>query len=459
MRRFLISAVLFSSFLVLGLVSGCASNPQHVGKPIPQDHLAEIQRPDIPLVVNDRVQDWLDYFQGNGRERYGLFLSRSAKYVPMMRKILKQHGLPENLVYLSMIESGFNPHAYSSARATGAWQFIYQTGTRYGLKADSWVDERRDPEKSTVAAAKYLKDLYDRYNNWYLAAASYNAGEGKIDRAIRKYATEDFWEMSSRKYKYLKRETKDYVPKLIAAALIAKNPEKYGFTGIVYETPITFDEVVVEGPIDLRVAAKCADRSYEEVKTLNPELIHWVTPPTVKEYVLKVPKGSGSTFRRNYADLPPEERMGDQQVTIKKSESVQRIAKKQGVSSALLALANGLSTGETVSAGSVLVIPYAPPAGESFSEKNYTSHRSRHSRGGGKTTKSRAHRSKRNQSQVRQTHKSDRVYASMMPTGPEKSSVKKSKATHKTKHSSSHKIAHKSGHPAKSSKTLKISER
>src|SRR3989338_4539642 len=239
-------------------LSACATAPKQA-KTISQDHFAEIQRPNIPLVMNDQVQGWLDYFQGRGRVHFERYLRRSGKYTQMMRQVLKSEGMPGDLVYLSMIESGFNPHAYSSARATGAWQFIYETGRRYGLKVDSWVDERRDPEKSTVAAAKYLKDLYDRFNNWYLAAAGYNAGEGKIGRAIRKYATEDFWEIAEQKY--LKRETKDYVPKLIAAALIAKDPEKYGFTNLRYEEAISHDTVTLPSSTDLRVVAKLASVS------------------------------------------------------------------------------------------------------------------------------------------------------------------------------------------------------
>ena len=367
----------FPAFLVL---TGCASLPKGAGRTIPQDHFAEIQRPDIPLEMNDRVQDWLDYFQGPGRERFGRYLTRSGKYIPMMRKILRQHGLPDNLVYLSMIESGFNPHAYSRARATGAWQFIYRTGLRYGLKVDSWIDERRDPEKSTVAAAKYLKDLYDRFNNWYLAAAGYNAGEGKIGRAIRKYATEDFWEIADRKY--LRAETKNYVPKLIAAALISMNPEKYGFKGIRYEEPVRYDEATLEAPIDLRVAAKCAGVTYEEVKGLNPELLHWITPPEAGEYRLKIPHGTAEKFRQNLASLSSAERMGDQKLEVEAATPLDQLAKRHDVPVLLLAAANGLSSGDTVKAGQKIVLPYNPPEGEEFYEKVYERGGRHHHRGG-----------------------------------------------------------------------------
>ncbi len=366
--------------LVSFLLSSCATVSSHGGKTIPQDHLAEIimperQRPDIPLVMNDKVQEWIDYFRGPARRHFERYLSRSGRYIPMMRQILRQHGLPEDLVYLSMIESGFNPHAYSRARATGAWQFIYQTGLRYGLKVDSWVDERRDPQKSTVAAAKYLKDLYDRYNNWYLAAAGYNAGEGKIDRAIRKYATEDFWELARRRY--LRAETKDYVPKLIAAAMIAKNPQQYGFRGVAYEEPVKFEEVTLDEPIDLRVAAKCADASYEEIKGLNPELLHWVTPPDTCPYTLRIPDGTAGKFKKKLTSLSEGERMGNERIQVASSASIRSIAGERDLPPILLAAANGLSVDDRVSKGKSIMLPYAPPEGDEFYEKDYTRKRGR----------------------------------------------------------------------------------
>lgn len=365
-------------------LASCASAPKHTAT-IPQDHFAEIQRPGIPLVMNDRVQDWINYFEGPGREHFERYLRRSGKYIPMMRRVLRSEGMPDDLVYLSMIESGFNPHAYSSARATGAWQFIYQTGLRYGLKVDSWVDERRDPEKSTVAAAKYLKDLYDRYNNWYLAAAGYNAGEGKIDRAIQKYDTEDFWELSEERY--LRAETKDYVPKLIAAALIAKNPEKYGFRNVQYEEPIPFDEVSIKDPIDLRVAAKSAGVTYGEIKALNPELLHWVTPLDYKEYSIKVPAGTADRFKGRYDGLTAEERLGGEKLEVEETTSIERLAKKRDVPPLLLAAANGLSPSDSVKAGQSIFLPMDPPEGESFYEKVYE--RTRH---GGRAIAYKVHR-------------------------------------------------------------------
>jgi peptidoglycan lytic transglycosylase D len=366
LQRFTGLSLILAATLAIG---ACATAPKHVEKGIPEDHFAEIQRPDIPLVMNDRVQDWLDYFQGKGRPYYEKYLARSARYIPMIRRVLREHGLPQDLVYLAMIESGFNPHAYSRARATGTWQFIYQTGVRYGLRVDQWVDERRDPEKSTVAAAQYLKELYDRYNDWYLAAASYNAGEGKIDRAIQKYATEDFWELSEGRY--LRNETKDYVPKLIAAALIAKDPEKYGFRDVVYEKPVAFEEVTVDAPVDLRVAAKCAGTDYDDLKTLNPELLHWVTPPEGGKYSLKIPAGAKSKFEGNLAALSPAKRMGDETDSVDETTSVRKLAREHDLPPELLAAANGLGVEDTIKRGTEIVLPMDPPEGEAFYEQIY----------------------------------------------------------------------------------------
>ncbi len=356
-----------SVLVILLMSASCASNRS--AKVIPRDHFSESSEWGIPVVMNAKVQDWLDFFQGRGRAHFARYLNRSGRYIPMMRRVLRAHGMPEDLVYLSMIESGFNPHAYSRARAVGAWQFMYRTGIQYGLKADSWIDERRDPEKSTVAAAKYLKDLYDRFDHWYLAAAGYNAGEGKISRAIQKYGTEDFWEVC--KGKYLREETKDYVPKLIAAALIAKDPHKYGFTDIKYEDPIAFDTAKLDSPTDLRVIAKAAGTDLEEIKRLNPELLVWVTPPTLATYEIKIPVGSKAKFQKNFAQIDVADRMGEKITQAEYSGSVADLADDLNVPAPLLAAANSLTLSDRVAKGKDLVIPYDAPEGERFEEIAY----------------------------------------------------------------------------------------
>lgn len=326
---------------------------------------------DIPIVVNDRVEYFIKYFQTAGREKFTKWLQRSGKYIPLMRKLLREHGLPEDLVYLAMIESGFNPHAYSRRRAAGPWQFIYHTGRKYGLVVNWWIDERRDPEKSTIAAARYLKDLYDQFRCWYLAAAGYNAGEGKISRAIRRYRTEDFWKLV--KYRYLKRETKDYVPKLIAAALIAKDPEKYGFTNIEYEEPIEYEKVKVPDATDLRVIARCCGVDYETIKALNPELKRWCTPPNYPDYEVKIPKGTKERFLRNFARLKPSERITFRRHRVRRGETLIRIARLYGTRVKPIMELNGIRNPRRVRAGTYLIIPL--PASRSMAMKRASSPR------------------------------------------------------------------------------------
>ncbi|MGQ9508685.1 MAG: LysM peptidoglycan-binding domain-containing protein [Thermodesulfobacteriota bacterium] len=280
---------------------------------------------DIPIVINAKVEQFIQYFQTTGRTQFANWLSRSERYIPFMANVLKENGLPEDLVYMAMIESGFNPYAYSRSKASGPWQFIYLTGKKYGLKVNWWVDERRDPEKSTIAAAKYLKDLYDMFECWYLAAAGYNAGEKKIAKAMKLYRTEDFWELT--KYRYLKQETKDYVPQMIAAALIAKDPEKYGFTEIEYEEPFRYEKVIVPPATDLQLIAKACEISLEELKDLNPELLRWCTPPDDPAYEIKIPLGKKEIFLKNFPLLEPEKKRGFKTHIVKRGDTIQKIAK------------------------------------------------------------------------------------------------------------------------------------
>ena len=252
----------------------------------------------------------------------------------MMRTVLRQYGLPEDLVYLSMIESGFSCRAYSWAHACGPWQFIRGTGRRYGLKIDYWVDERRDPVKATHAAAQYLRDLYAEFGSWYLAAAGYNAGEAKIRRALKRYNAEDFWEISHQKRRYLKPETKQYVPKMIAAAIIAKEPAKYGFDEIDYQSPLAYDQVKVHPGTSLSVAAKLAGIKTRDLEDLNPELRRWATPPTGM-YELRIPMGQKAAFETAYAKLEPAKRKARARaakVRIHRGDTLGKIARSFGVS-------------------------------------------------------------------------------------------------------------------------------
>ena len=310
---------------------------------------------DIPIVMNERVEYFILYFQTTLRDKFMSWLARSAKYIPMMKVLLRENGLPEDLVYMALIESGFNPHAFSRSKACGPWQFISSTGKKYGLLVNWWIDERRDPEKSTIAAAKYLNDLYDMFECWYLAAASYNAGEGKISRGMKRYRTEDFWELT--RHRYLKRETKNYVPQMIAAALVAKDPEKYGFTDIEYQDPLCYDKVTVPEGTDLGLIAKACEISLEEVKDLNPELLRECTPPGISDYEVRVPCGKKELFQKNFEDLRPHHRFQFKTHVVKKGDTLAGIAKTYRVSLEPILEINKIKKTTRLSIGTNLLIP------------------------------------------------------------------------------------------------------
>ena len=277
----------------------------------------------------------------------------------MMKEILKREGMPEDLVYVAMIESGFHMNARSWANAVGPWQFISGTGRRYSLRIDQWIDERKDPVKATTAAALYLKQLYGMFNgDWYLAAAGYNAGENKILRAISMYNTSDFWEIS--RGSYLKRETKEYVPKLLAAAIIAKNPARYGFTDIAYLPPIEFETVKIPSRTDLELVAKLAGTNYETIRELNPDLRHWCTPPNYPDFELKLPKGTRQLFVAEYAKIPADQRFTEKSLYTHyragKRDSLKSVARRLGTTPTVLAELNGLSQKSRIS-GRSLVVP------------------------------------------------------------------------------------------------------
>lgn len=294
----------------------------------------------IPVVENNRVRYFVDYFCGKKKGFFETALARSGRYIPMMATILQQEGLPEDLVYLSLIESGFSPHALSRAKAVGPWQFIQSTGLRYGLKINSWLDERRDPVKSTRAAAAYLKDLHVQFGEWFLAAAAYNAGERKVEQAINRSQTDDFWRLSQRTH--LKSETRNYVPKFIAAALIASMPEKHGFGDVVYEPPMEYDEVTIEEPLRLETIAKLAKTTMKAIKELNPAILRNITPPNDQGFVLRLPAGSGKAFAQAYEALPDSAKPNVVTHKVKKGETLLSIAKRYGQRIAQLMELNGL---------------------------------------------------------------------------------------------------------------------
>ena len=413
---------------------------------------------DIPVEMNRAVEKWVEYFTGRGRERFIAYLERSEYFIPFLRPILKNAKAPEDLVYLAMIESGFNNNARSNARAVGAWQFISATGRRYGLDINWWIDERRDVEKSTIAAVQYLKELNGMYGSWYLAWASYNAGEAKVARAIKKYHTNDFWELT--KGKYLRPETKNYVPKLIAAAIVAKNRKQFGFEesyakvkhvsaaliaekaeeGSVERLPdqleadktdkatdktasatdkaiektdkassndqpsveLTKDspgdaedeaivsrdsvesmllnmsqpvrtphvnrkgevngdilsEVEIQSPADLFKVASAAGLTYTEFKSMNPELLRWVTPPQLGTYKIRIPLSRKDSFQKKYFDPSFKSEVTFLTYKARKGDTAKNIAKRFGISPEPVAEMNGAtSPNASMAAGKMVQLP------------------------------------------------------------------------------------------------------
>jgi len=245
---------------------------------------------DIPVVWNKQVAGWVKFFTGKGRKHFVNYTQRAGRYAPVLSKIMADNGLPRDLIYLAMAESGFQNHARSWAKAVGPWQFMPRTGKNFGLNIDWYVDERRDPLKATIAAATYLKTLYNLFGAWELAAAGYNAGEGKISRALRMYRTNDFWELT--RGRYLRSETKNYVPKIMALAIIGKNLDVFGFHEIDFEKALDYEEIMVKGNTDLYEVAEVLELDFEELKRYNPEIVRWQIPHYFESYALRVPVGA-----------------------------------------------------------------------------------------------------------------------------------------------------------------------
>lgn len=244
---------------------------------------------DIPVTYNTKVKWWINHFQTSGRKWFRTWLERSHAYMPSMQKVLAQSGLPQDLAYVAMIESGFSPHAISTAEAVGYWQFITPTANRYGLRTTWWLDERRDFTKSTTAAARYLGDLFRQFGSWYLTAAAYNMGEGRTARLVKKYGTKNYWLLSKRSD--FPEETKQYIPKLLAAMLIAKAPKLYGFHELNPKEPYSYDYFHVPGGTDLYNLARFMGVDSKALLRLNPELIKGFVPGSVRSHRIRIPKG------------------------------------------------------------------------------------------------------------------------------------------------------------------------
>ncbi|HDP67349.1 MAG TPA: LysM peptidoglycan-binding domain-containing protein [Candidatus Marinimicrobia bacterium] len=306
----------------------------------------------FPLVSSRQINRIIEYFQNREHERFQEWLNNAGLYKEHMLPILKEYGLPEEIFYLALIESGYNPIAYSYAHAAGQWQFIASTGALYGLKRNWWIDERRDPIKSTYAAAKYLKKLYEEFDDWFLALAAYNTGELRVWRAIRREGTRDYWKLRS-----LPKQTRNYIPTLMAGMTIALNPEKYGFENNPKET-WRWDEITINGCYEFEDIARVCGISSSILKEYNPELRRWMTPPDEDQYVLRVPVGKGERLAEKLAELPSVESKPQWTThTVRRGQTLSYIARKYGTSVSALISANNIRNKNQIKVGQVLRIP------------------------------------------------------------------------------------------------------
>ena len=309
-----------------------------------------------------RVLEYLEFFQLDSRDRFAIWLSRLGRYEGMVRARLRARALPEDLVYLSLIESGYSNTAVSRARAVGMWQFMAGTARAYGLQIDPWVDERRDPFKATDAAVAHLADLVERLGSVYLAAAAYNAGAGRIERAIRRLpgaepdsvGDQTFFDIANRRN--LRRETRDYVPKLIAAALIAKQPARYGFTDIQRLSPLVFDEVSIPDATGLDVLARLADTTVAAMLELNPHFVRGITPPG-RPVVVRVPRATGALVAERYAELPINERVTFVDHYVSRGQTLSEIAQRYKVTVTMLQAANPHVRARSLRVGQRIIVP------------------------------------------------------------------------------------------------------
>jgi membrane-bound lytic murein transglycosylase D len=313
---------------------------------------------DVPIPVNRKVLQYIALFQGRLREWFTAGLARSGQYVPMIHDVFEAEGLPLDLAYVPLIESAFKPNALSRARARGMWQFMLATGIENGLKEDWYIDERSDPEKATLAAAKYLRTLVGTFKgDWHLALASYNGGPGRVQRALRRSGKRDFWSLAGTRS--LPRETREYVPMILAGIVIARNPALYGFRP-AFERPSVFERVTLPAPVDLRLLAEWTGASIDDIQALNPELRRWTTPLGADDYEVRIPVGTAEIVRYQLDEAAGAELVAVNWHVVKKGETLSTIARALRVSAADLAGANALSTRSRIAAGQKLLVPREP---------------------------------------------------------------------------------------------------
>jgi peptidoglycan lytic transglycosylase D len=316
---------------------------------------------DLPLTVNDQVLSFLNFFQTpRGRAIVETGLNRAGRYREMISRVLHEEGMPQDLIYLAQAESAFQPLALSRAGARGIWQFVSYRGQEYGLRHTWWVDERQDPEKATRAAAQHLRDLYKQFGDWYLAMAAYNCGPGNVQKAIERTGYADFWELYKRNV--LPRETRNYVPIIVALTLIAKDAAHYGIQAEP-ETPVPTDVVKPGRAIDLRLVAETIDVDAETLRGLNPSLLRLATPND-PSFELHLPQGTAEKFSAEIADIPPDKWVSWRRHRVEAGETLTAIAKKYRVKPAAIAEANNLERGATLDPGEKLIIPAAQAQSE-----------------------------------------------------------------------------------------------
>src|SRR5215831_3697835 len=311
---------------------------------------------DLPLMMTDQVAGYIAYFSGHGREVFERALARSGRYRDMMLSILKQQGVPQDLIYLAQAESGFHPLAVSRVGARGIWQFMGSRGIGYGLHHNMWVDDRQDPEKSTRAAARHLKDLYNQFGDWYLAMAAYNSGPGTVQAAVKRTGYADFWELYNRNV--LPRETKNYVPIILAATLMAKNPSQYALDSVTMEKPDDYDTVTIDYPVDLRLVSDCIGATPAELQDLNPSLLRLSTPRT-GPFQLHIPAGSKEQFQTTIAAIPPDKRLWWRYHTVRSGESIMALARTYHTPAKQIEEANHLD-GPEIENDAKIIIPVTP---------------------------------------------------------------------------------------------------
>ncbi|WP_413944260.1 LysM peptidoglycan-binding domain-containing protein [Bdellovibrio sp. HCB-162] len=378
---------LFTLSLVLAFVAGCAhknvsttaaggsegANAETEIKDISSFRLSDPEGPkvvdqeleSIPTEVNPLVEKWIAYFQGRGRPHMERYLARSTRYEKLMKKVLRDNGLPEDLFYIALIESGFSSQATSHAAAVGYWQFIRGTGKRYGLEISAFVDERRDPVFATQAAAEYFKGLYSVFGSWYLAMASYNVGENRVKREVMNHYTRDFWELARKKR--LPKETINYVPKFIAAKMIGKDPAKYGFDDIDYLPPIEFDHITLKQPVNLRSMAEKLNLNYEDFKALNPKFKGEVATVKGEELILRIPPGTteAATVAANESVVANVQFIADsgdtQAYRIRRGDTLSTVARKYRTTVAYLRDLNDLPRRKPLRVGMRIYVPDRTP--------------------------------------------------------------------------------------------------